>query len=218
MNAALAKDCPSLGGVLTITGTCHTESVDVAVKEPVKSTPFALYVGVKDDLYPVCLLKPQVERLRAVGYQVDLREKNMDHCLNGQIGAAGVAEERWINQWIAGWYEDSSLGALMKAHSAVAPLDAKDHEAAVKVVYSLLFGNTLPHNRKAEIMKHSCWGAAMSELNKRVGKLSADDLTLVAKFFGAESCTAPDLARLLATPTSSALVAFRAGPAPMNSD
>ena len=72
------------------------------------------------------------------------------------------------------------------SNGSVAPLDGKDHEAAVKVVYSLLFGNKLPYNRKAEIMKHSCWGAAMSDMNKRVSKLSAEDLTLLAKFFGAD--------------------------------
>ena len=127
-----------------------------------------------------------VERLRAAGYQIDLREKPMNHCLQGNIGKGSTAEERWIKQFLDARYQDSSLGALMKTHSAVAPLSATDHDTAVKVVYSILFGKKFPSNRKAEIMKHSCWGAAMSELNKRVGKLSADDLTLVAKFFGAE--------------------------------
>ena len=90
-------------------------------------------------------------------------------------------EERWINQGIEAMYQESSLGALLKAPNAVAPLDAKDQEAAVKVLYSLLFGNKLPHNRKAEIMKYSCSGAVMPEMNKHVNKLSADDLTLVAR-------------------------------------
>ena len=63
----------------------------------------------------------------------------------------------------------------------MALLGAKEHEAAVKVIHGLLFGNRLPHNRKAEIMKYSCSGAVMPEMNKHVNKLSADDLTLVAR-------------------------------------
>jgi predicted esterase len=216
--AAIHKDCPSLGGVLSTTGTFHVNRVEEALKEPVKTTPFVLYVGVKDDTYPVMLLNPMVERLRAVGYQIEMREKNMDHNLNGNIGPACKVEERWMKQYIEALYQDSSLGALMKAASAVAPLDAKESEAAVKVVYSLLFGNKTPHNRRAEIMKYSCTEDKMSDMHNKVNKLSEDDFTLVARFFGAESCTAPDLARLLATPTATLMAALRAGPAPMDFD
>merc|ERR1719235_544204 len=152
--AAIHKECPSLGGTLATTGTFHRPRVAEAVKEPVKTTPFVLYVGVKDDTYPVMLLNPMVENLRSVGYQIELREKNMDHNLNGNIGPAYKVEERWMKQYIEAMYQDSSLGALMKANSAATPLDAKDQEAAVKVIYGLLFGTKLPHNRKAEIMKY----------------------------------------------------------------
>ena len=69
--------------------------------------------GVKDDTYPVMLLNPMVERLRAMGYQIEMREKNMDHNLNGNIGPACKVEERWMKQYIEALYQDSSLGALM---------------------------------------------------------------------------------------------------------
>ena len=170
-----------------------------------------LYAGVKDATYPLMLLKPMVERLRAAGYQIDLREKDMNHCLDGRLGGklnANIAEEYWIKKFLEERYQEASLGSLMKAPSAapVAPLDAKDLEAAVKVVYSILFGNKLPHGRNAEIMKYSCWEASMSDLTKRINKLSADDLTLVARFFGAESVRTPDLARFLATPNATRAV------------
>merc|ERR1719171_46650 len=119
--AALDKDCPSLGGCFSLSGTFQPEGVEVACKEPLKSTPFLLTVALKDDLYPVMLLYPMVEKLRAVGFNIELREKNMDHCLNGSIGCqAGHYEERLLSQWIAGWYQNSSLGALFeKAPSSV---------------------------------------------------------------------------------------------------
>ena len=146
--------------------------MDAAEKMPVKSTPFVLYVGNKDDFYPVMLLKPMIDRLRAMRYQIDLREKRMDHCLNGQLGVSGDVEENWIKHYIEDMVQDSTLGAIQKSDSAAPLLDSKDDEIAVKVVYSLLFGNKVPYNRKAEIMKHSCWEAAMSDMNKRVNKLS----------------------------------------------
>jgi predicted esterase len=216
--AAVHKDCPSLGGVLAITGTFHRQRVEDALKEPLKTTPFVLYVGIKDDTYPVKLLMQMVEKLRAVGYSIELREKNMDHNLNGNLGPASSVEERWMKQYIEMMYQDSSLGALMKANSTAAPLDAKDNEAAVKVVYGLLFGNKVPHNRKAEIMKYTIWEDAATSMENRVKKLSAEDLRLVARFFGADNCEKEDLARLLVTPTISAMAAIRAGPAQMDCD
>merc|ERR1719258_515268 len=104
-----------------------------------------------------------------------------------------------MRQYIEALYQDSSLGALMKAGTSVAPLDAKNLEAALKVVYSVLFGNKTPHNRRAEIMKYSCWEGDYKDVEKAVKKLSDDDLSLVARFFGAESsCAREDLTRLLA--------------------
>jgi predicted esterase len=216
--AAIHKDCPSLGGVLATTGTFHTKRVADAATGSVKTTPFVLYVGVKDDTYPVMLLNPMVEKLRSIGYQIELREKNMDHNLNGNIGPAYKVEERWMKQYIEAMYQESSLGALMKANSAVAPLDAKESEAAVKIVYGLLFGNKMPHNRRAEIMKYSCTEGPIADIAKHIKKLSADELTLVARFFGAESCTAAELLPLLATPNATAMAALRAGVAPMDFD
>jgi len=219
LHAAIHEDCPSLGGVFTCCSTLHVERVTAALAAPVKSTPFVLYAGAKDDIYPVMLLRPTVERLQAAGYQVDFREKNMDHCCNGNVGPADEVEERLLKQWIEANYQASSLGALMAARSEAAPLDAKGQEAAAKLLYSLLFGTKQPHNRRAEIMKHSCWCGAVSVLNKRVNKLSADDLAIVARFFGAESCAAPDLARFLAAPTGAGLAALHgSGPAAMDLD
>jgi predicted esterase len=207
--AAVHKDCPTLGGCLAITGTYHTKRVDDALKNPVKTTPFVLYVGVKDDTYPVMLLMPMVEKMRAAGFQIELREKNMDHNLNGNIGPAFKVEERWMKQYVEVLYQDSSLGALMKANCATPPLDAKELEAAVKVVYGVLFGNKVPHNRRAEIMKYSCWEGDYKDVEKAVKKLSDDDLSLVARFFGAESsCAREDLTCLLAAPTSTAVPGF----------
>lgn len=217
MIAAIHKDCPSIGGCMTICGTCHDDMIDDACKAP-KSTPFLLYVAAKDDLYPVMLLKPQIDRLRAHGYQIDLREMAMDHCLQGQLGPLDDPEGFWIKKWIEGMYQENSLGALLQAQPAPAPaLDAKDQEAALRVVYGLLFGNQLPHSRRGEIMKYSCWEAGMADMHRRVEKLSAADLALAGKFFGApKGCAAADLARFLATPTAAGMAALGGGPAEMD--
>merc|ERR1719235_134398 len=215
--AAIHKECPSLGGTLATTGTFHRPRVAEAVKEPVKTTPFVLYVGVKDDTYPVMLLNPMVENLRSVGYKIELREKNMDHNLNGNIGPAYKVEERWMKHYIEAIYQNSSLGALLKAHS-IAPLDAKEMEAAVKVVYTILFKDKTPHNRRAEIMKYSIWDGKPEDIQKACKKLSDEDLALAARFFGAQSCQREDLARFLVTPCSTFMSALRAGPAPMEED
>lgn len=125
-----------------------------------------------------------------------------------------------MKQYIEALYQDSSLGALMKANTAVAPLNAKEYEAAVKVVYQILFKDKVPHNRRAEIMKYNCWEGKLNDLATQVNAkhLSNDDLTLVARFFGAEACTREDLARFLATPTATLMAALRAGPAKMDLD
>jgi predicted esterase len=216
---AIHKECPSLGGLLATTGTFHTQRVEDALKHPVKTTPFVLYVGVKDDTYPVMLLMPMIEKLRSQGFKIELREKNMDHNLNGNIGPAHKVEERWMNQYIETLYQDSSIGALMKASCAAPPVDGKDLEAAVKVLYHTLFGNKVPHNRRAEIMKYSCWEGKYEDIQKNVNKISEEDLKLVARFFGAEGgCTKEALTRLLVTPNATAMAALRAGPAPMETD
>merc|ERR1719235_255622 len=216
--AAVHKECPSLGGALAITGTFHVNRVAEALKEPVKTTPFTLYVGVKDDTYPVMLLNPMVEKLRSMGYKIELREKNMDHNLNGNIGPASSVEERWMKQYLEKeMYQDSSLGALMKAQD-IPPLDAKEMEAAVKVVYHILFKDKVPHNRRAEIMKYSIWDGKYDEVQKACKKLSDDELDLVARFFGAQRTEREDLARFLATPCRTLLAALSSGPAPMEED
>jgi hypothetical protein len=122
-----------------------------------------------------------------------------------------------MKQYIEAMFQESSLGALMKAHSIPA-LDAKEMEAAVKVIYTILFNNKVPHNRKAEIMKYSIWESKAEEIQKACKKISDDELAIVARFFGTQSCTREDLARFLVAPTSTAISALRAGPAPMEED
>merc|ERR1719379_2543860 len=175
---ALDKDCPPIGGVFSLCGTLHADKVAAALKEPVKSTPMLFIIAAKDDYYSPLLIKPVIERLQAGGYKVELREKPMTHTLCGQVGDPGKVEERWIRQFIEGFYEKSSLGALMEAHPSEVRLDAKDQKAAMEVVYKILFGSKLPGNKKGAIMKHSVWDGTMSDMNKRVEKLSAADLTL----------------------------------------
>merc|ERR1719313_1886119 len=116
-----------------------------------------------------------IESLRKVGYQFELREKNMDHNLNGNIGPACNVEERWMKQYIETLYQDSSLGALMKKSCAAPPLDGKDLENAVKALYTVLFGSKTPHNRRAEIMKYSCWEGKYEDIEKAVKKHLSDD-------------------------------------------
>ena len=210
LNTAIHKDCPSLGGILSITGTFHVPRVEAAIQQPVKTTPFCMYVGVKDDTYPLMLLHPMVEKLRAVGFKIDLREKDMGHNLNGRVGGkASLIEERWIKHYIESIYQESSLGSFLKMPSAPLTLDEKDYEAAMNVVYGLLFTKKKPHNRKYEIMKYSVTEDPMADMLRRVAGLSTDELNLVAKLLGAASCTPWDLGRFLATPTTSGIAGIR---------
>jgi len=220
LNTAIHKDCPSLGGILSITGTFHVPRVEAAIQQPVKTTPFCMYVGVKDDTYPLMLLHPMVEKLRAVGFKIDLREKDMGHNLNGRVGGkASLIEERWIKHYIETIYQESSLGSFLKMPSALdekaakkkaaETLDEKDYEAAMNVVYGLLFTKKKPHNRKYEIMNYSVTEDPMADMHRRVAGLSTDEFNLVAKLLGVASCTPWDLSRFLATPTTSGIAGIR---------
>jgi predicted esterase len=208
---AIHKDCPSLGGLLSITGTLHVPRVEAALQQPVKTTPFRLYAGVKDDTYPLMKLKPMIEKLRAVGYNIELREKDMGHNLNGRVGGkASDIEERWMGHYIDDIFQESTIGSLLKTPSAPVTLDEKDYEAAVKVAYGLLFDKKTPHRRKAEIMKHSITEDPVAEIHRRVGGLSAEELALVAKLLGAASCSRWELGCFLATPTATGIARIRA--------
>merc|ERR1719191_2041720 len=123
-----------------------------------------------------------------------------------------------MNQYIEDMYQESSLGSFLRTPSAPLTLDEKDYEAAVKVVYGLLFDKKAPHNRKAEIMKYSITEDPMADMHRRVAGLSTDKLKLVVKLFGAASCTRWNLSHFLATPTATGIAGIRAAVAPATLD